>query len=85
MHLAKTTRMPRRFGVAAVVFVFALIAAGCSGESPGQAATAVSEPAQSQDGTATTESLVLPTADGGQIDWNSLQGQDVMLWFWAPW
>lgn len=27
----------------------------------------------------------LPTADGGQIDLNSLQGSDNVLWFWAPW
>ena len=25
------------------------------------------------------------TVGGGQIDLGSLQGQDVILWFWAPW
>lgn len=25
------------------------------------------------------------TIGGGQIDLGSLQGQDVVLWFWAPW
>ena len=31
------------------------------------------------------EPVFVPTADGGQLDFNSLRGQDVMLWFWAPW
>jgi hypothetical protein len=25
------------------------------------------------------------TLDGGSIDLAQLQGQDVVLWFWAPW
>ena len=37
-----------------------------------------------EDGHADGSELVA-TAGGGQIDWNSLQGQDVVLWFWAPW
>ncbi|MDH3299285.1 MAG: hypothetical protein OES24_02145 [Acidimicrobiia bacterium] len=28
---------------------------------------------------------VLPTVSGGQIDTNSLEGTDTILWFWAPW
>jgi hypothetical protein len=31
------------------------------------------------------EDLVAPTANGGQIDFNSLEGSDTVLWFWAPW
>lgn len=34
--------------------------------------------------TAATERLV-PTATGGQVDFNSLEGTDTLLWFWAPW
>lgn len=30
-------------------------------------------------------SVVLNTSAGGQIDVADLQGQDAMLWFWAPW
>jgi hypothetical protein len=26
-----------------------------------------------------------PTVDGGQLDASSLEGRDVVLWFWAPW
>lgn len=25
------------------------------------------------------------TISGGQIDLGSLEGQDAVLWFWAPW
>lgn len=25
------------------------------------------------------------TVDGSQLDWASLEGKDVMVWFWAPW
>ncbi len=28
---------------------------------------------------------VLATISGGQIDFGALQGQDALLWFWAPW
>ncbi len=33
----------------------------------------------------TTEALSATTASGGQIDFTSLEGNDVVLWFWAPW
>ena len=29
--------------------------------------------------------ITLATSTGGQIDFGSLQGQDTVLWFWAPW
>lgn len=85
MSRTDTTRAPRRIGAVAAILAFALIAAGCAVEGSEGADAAASESAQSEGQTSTTESLVLPTADGGQIDWNSLEGQDVMLWFWAPW
>ncbi len=28
---------------------------------------------------------VLATISGGQIDFGALEGQDALLWFWAPW
>jgi len=31
------------------------------------------------------EAVFVPTASGEQLDFNSLRGQDVLLWFWAPW
>ncbi len=35
--------------------------------------------------TTPAEATVVATVGGGQLDWNSLQGRDVVLWFWAPW
>ena len=29
--------------------------------------------------------VVLPTTDGGQLDFNDLEGKPALLWFWAPW
>ncbi|NNE95266.1 MAG: hypothetical protein HKN24_04490 [Acidimicrobiales bacterium] len=29
--------------------------------------------------------ITVGTADGGQLEWTSLEGRDVVLWFWAPW
>lgn len=85
MSRTDTTRAPRRLGAVAAILVVALTVAGCAGEGSEEADASASESAQSEGVTEATESLVLPTADGGQIDWNSLEGQDVMLWFWAPW
>lgn len=28
---------------------------------------------------------VVPLVGGGQLDLNSVQGTDTVLWFWAPW
>ena len=36
-------------------------------------------------GQAPSESAVLNTVSGGQIDANSLEGTDTILWYWAPW
>lgn len=46
-------------------------------EDPGVATQATAVPAEA--------SLVATTVAGGQIDFGSLEGQDVVLWFWAPW
>lgn len=35
--------------------------------------------------TAAVDAGVLPTVGGGQIDTNTLEGTDTILWFWAPW
>ncbi len=77
--------------LSAIVGAIALVAAGCGASSPSNEASA-SNPAPS--GVAAEEAalnpgqvapLLLPLSDGGQLDWNSLEGIDVMLWFWAPW
>jgi hypothetical protein len=64
----------------------ALVASACGGSSeteseasvPNTASVATEQPAD-------VEPVFVPTAAGGQLDFNSLRGQDVLLWFWAPW
>jgi len=34
---------------------------------------------------ASAASLIATTISGEQINFGSLEGQDVVLWFWAPW
>jgi len=51
--------------------------------TPDASATETSAPE-----TATSDSILVgeyPTMDGQTIDLASLQGSDVVLWFWAPW
>ena len=46
----------------------------------GSGADGAAEPARQRSAT-----LVAQKIDGGQIDIADLLGQDVVLWFWAPW
>lgn len=52
------------------------------GES--ETAEAVAEESSDDSAPAATGQLVA-TVDGGQLDLGSLEGQDTVLWFWAPW
>ena len=72
---------PRRLRTAIVAFALALFLAACGGSSSDQATTADAvdvEPVVALSGD-------FPTVSGAGIDLNSLEGQDVVLWFWAPW
>ncbi len=77
----------------AIAVLFALIAAACGStsdvdSSQGAAANTAEEPAPSDQPDAPTsrsETQLVDLAGGGQLDWNSIQGRDVVLWFWAPW
>lgn len=66
----RTRRPGRRLGGALVAFGLLLAACGDGTDSVE---------------TAGGEELSVATADGGQLDWGSLDGRDVILWFWAPW
>ncbi|MGI9610322.1 MAG: hypothetical protein ACR2NL_08495 [Acidimicrobiia bacterium] len=70
-----------RFAIRAALVAAAigLVAAACSSGSE-----SVSSPSSTE---AATEFLdvTVSTSDGGQLEWGSLEGQDVVLWFWAPW
>lgn len=43
------------------------------------------DPASSRDAVPAYPDAVVATVAGGQIDFGSLEGQDTVLWFWAPW
>jgi len=53
----------------ALIAAFSMFAASCGGS--GAAPTQIA--------------LIADTVSGGQINFGSLEGQDVVLWFWAPW
>lgn len=59
----------------------ALLISACAADD--DATEATGEPATEE--AAATDTGVLPTVSGGQIDINSLEGTDTILWFWAPW
>ena len=76
---------PRRSFVAlSAAGVLTVAACGGSEGSNSVSAPTNSEPATTEASSA-LEPVMVPTASGGQLDFNSLRGQDVLLWFWAPW
>lgn len=70
----------RRWWARAVPLLAAgsLVAAAC-GDSEG----ATTEVAASE--TTSVYDFSASTVSGGQLDFGSLEGQDALLWFWAPW
>lgn len=79
----------RLVSLTAALLALLLIAAACGGDD---SSTATAPAAGDSSGeTADTGSdlpeqfFTAPTVGGGQIDLGDLQGQDVVLWFWAPW
>ena len=65
----------------AALFALLLVAAACGSEDSTTAA-----PTGSQTNPELPEQFFsAPTVGGGQIDLGDLDGQDVVLWFWAPW
>jgi len=55
----------------------ALGAAACGSSDSDTAASAVSQ--------SSVLEISAPAADGSTIDLADYAGQDLMLWFWAPW
>ena len=67
----------------------ALLATAC-GTTPPDTAAAPADNAVVAETDATAGGVGLPvlvsnTVGGAQIDTNDLVGQDVVVWFWAPW
>ena len=81
-----------RLGAAGIAF--ALFASACAGSpteetstaAPDTTVAAVTEEAEAPAaGGAGLPVLVADSVAGPQIDTNDLAGQDVVVWFWAPW
>ena len=91
-----TSRLPSLRTLCALLAGFALFASACGGSASGATESAGDSNAAADEAPAQAEpepneedpakaSLVATTVSGGQIDFGSLEGQDVVLWFWAPW
>ena len=61
----------------ALVVALALGAAACADDGGG-------EPVDAADAAEATPATA-PLLGGGELEWASLEGRDVVLWFWAPW
>lgn len=73
---SKRARITRALvGLAATALLLAACAAGDE-----ETAVAGDQPAE-----VAAESGMLTTVSGSQIDVNSLEGTDTILWYWAPW
>jgi hypothetical protein len=81
--------MSLRRSLAAATFAVALAACGGADavESAGTSApeTTTEAPASEEQSSAEAVPVVYDTVAGGQLDFGSLEGQDTVLWFWAPW
>lgn len=71
--------------VASVGLSLALIVTACGSSSSEVDQSTPADTSASAPDSGAAETALIPTADGGQLDWGSLDGQDVVLWFWAPW
>lgn len=79
-------RVASRSSLVALLAAGVLTVAACGGSED---TASVSAPTDSESGTteasSALEPVIVATASGGQLDFNTLRGQDVLLWFWAPW
>lgn len=71
---------PNRFRTVVVALAVGVVFVGCGGGSE----------TSSRDATATSSAgppaaQLVDLVGGGQIDLNSIEGTDTVLWFWAPW
>lgn len=82
MYLSKSRK---RFGGAALAL--ALLASACGGTATetSTAPNAADEVVEESTGGAGLPQLVGDTVSGSQFDTADLAGQDVAVWFWAPW
>ena len=76
MRKSRTTTRRR---LALIGLAFALLASACGTSSFSEAMPAVAEE------TASLLDGSFSTISGDAIELGDLQGDDVVLWFWAPW
>jgi len=79
MNRSRSTR-----SLVALSGAMVFVVAACGGDGSSDSASSVAAPvatATAQD----VDAALVPTARGEDLDFNSLRGQDVLLWFWAPW
>jgi hypothetical protein len=70
----------------APVLLSALVAACAAEPVPqGQGSPPGSGGAEQPGPAASALDFTADTVGGGQLDASSLEGRDVVLWFWAPW
>ena len=79
-----------RIGVAGICV--ALFASACAGTPTEETSTGNTDASTTDETTEAPSSggpglptLVANTVGGAQLDTNDLEGQDVVVWFWAPW
>ncbi|WP_370326413.1 hypothetical protein [Euzebya sp.] len=78
--------MGRSLLVACLAACMAVVLAACATPADAPTGDVGSASASPTTGTGTgLLALTAPTVDGGTFDGASVSGQDVMLWFWAPW
>ena len=72
---------PRRSRLLATLLAFLFVASACGGSTVASSSgtdAAAPPPATLLEGE-------FQTVSGATIDLGSLEGQDTVLWFWAPW
>lgn len=69
--------------LAAAAISLGIVAVACSSDE-GAVGVVAAPPAPSAETSATLQ-VSAPGADGTTIDLADYAGQDLMLWFWAPW
>lgn len=65
----------------ALVLVASLLAASCGSGTD----TAAPSDLGASESESDFPSFTAQTVDGSQLDFGSVEGQDTVLWFWAPW
>ena len=71
-----------RVGLLSCALALTFVAAACGAES-NSSSDAV--PNEEPEEAGAPLDFTMSTTEGGQLDFGTLEGRDVVLWFWAPW